>query len=528
MDRFLLSQLLLLVAAPWSESLSSYLEECLHDRDYDELVNIAKNGLEKTDHPSKIVIVGAGISGLTAAKLLRDAGHKVTVLEISGRVGGRIMTYRAEKPDWYVELGAMRLPSTHKIVREFIRQFGLKLKKFSQMDDNAWYLVNGVRTKAKTVKQNPDILNYTVDPSERGKSAKTLYKETLHETLGLFQNSSCEALLNRFDSFSTKEYLIKEGKLSRGAVQMIGDLLNEDSGFYMSFLNSLMEFDIFSHEDGFDEIKDGFDQLPNNFHQLMPGIVQFNSTVEQIISNGNNVRVFYRAPGTLSPSSIPADYVLVTASAKATRHIKFMPPLSSNKSYALRSVHYASATKIVLACKEKFWEKDKIQGGPSVTDHPSRFIYYPNHNFPSEVGVIVASYTWNNDAEFFVPLSDEKCIDVVIEDLAKIHSISKDKIQLHCDKHVIKRWNLDKHSMGAYASFTPYEFVDYSGALFQNEGRVHFAGEHTAQPHGWIDTAMKSAVRAARNIHGNSALLLGEKQQQEKPERDTWVQRNEL
>lgn len=254
----------------------------------------------------------------------------------------------------------------------------------------------------------------------------------------------------------------------------------------------------------FDEITGGFDQLPRAFHKALPNVVRFNCTVEKIMTKGNKVRVFYRAPDTLAPTIVTADYVLVTSSAKATRHIQFLPPLSPAKAHALRSINYASSSKIILACSEKFWEKDGIRGGYSITDRPSRFIYYPSHNFSSGVGVILASYTWNNDAEFFLPLTDEKCLDVVLQDLADIHQVSKEYLQYTCDQHVIQKWQLDQHSLGAFAAFTPYQFVDYSRALFTHEGRVHFAGEHTAQPHAWIDTAMKSAIRAASNIHHDS------------------------
>ncbi|XP_052019901.1 L-amino-acid oxidase [Apodemus sylvaticus] len=495
--------LALAVSLDWKAASSlTPIEKCMEDHDYERLLKVVTLGLNRTSKPQKVVVVGAGVAGLVAAKVLSDAGHKVTILEAANRIGGRIFTFRDEETGWIGELGAMRMPSSHRILHKLCRSLGLNLTQFTQYDENTWTEVNDVKLRNYVVEKMPEKLGYNLKHRERGHSPEDIYQMALNKAFKDLKALGCKKAMNKFNKHTLLEYLLREGNLSRPAVQLLGDVMSQEGFFYLSFAEALRAHACLSDRLRYSRIVGGWDLLPRALLSSLSGSVLLNAPVVSVTQGRYDVRVRIRvtsSPHSYSLKVLTADVVLLTASGPALQRITFSPPLTRKRQEALRALHYVAASKVFLSFRRPFWHEDHIEGGHSNTDRPSRIIFYPARG---EGSLLLASYTWSDAAGPFAGLSTDEAMRLALQDVAALHG--PEVYRLWDGRGVVKRWAEDPHSQGGFVVQPPSfghgaEDYDWSAPY----GRIYFAGEHTALPHGWVEAAVKSALRAALQINNN-------------------------
>ncbi len=93
-------------------------------------VSLARGGFHTVSAaPKKVIIIGAGMAGLSAGYELTQLGHDVTILEARARPGGRVHTLREPFDDGlYAEAGAARIPDTHDLTLKYVKLFELPLE----------------------------------------------------------------------------------------------------------------------------------------------------------------------------------------------------------------------------------------------------------------------------------------------------------------------------------------------------------------------------------------------------------------
>jgi len=148
-----------------------------------DYVKVVKQGISrnfKAEKPRKVVIVGAGLAGLSAAYELLRAGHDPLILEAQQRIGGRIYTMRELfARGLYGGADAMRIPHAHELTMAYVDPFGLRASDLVLGHPKAQVPVGGRMRHLSDVQANPQLVGFEPAAIVKGKISGLHWEERI-------------------------------------------------------------------------------------------------------------------------------------------------------------------------------------------------------------------------------------------------------------------------------------------------------------------------------------------------------------
>ena len=470
---------------------------------------------------AKVVILGAGLAGMTAAYELTKAGYHCQIVEARSFAGGRCQTARkgftatdlmgntqtcAFDEGQYLNHGAWRIPYFHRSTLHYTKHFGVPLEVFVN-DNDASYLYF---EKGDGPLAGKRVRKAEIAADARGHTAEILAK--------LAGRGGLDDAISPQDRDLFIAYLVNEGWLSPKDLHYAGtegrgydvfpgagvdpgpgkesvpyslsDVLHSKA---WSTLGSVTQFE--QQRTMFQPIG-GMDQIAKAFERQVGAMIRYSSPVEQIRQTASGVTVAYRDSAG-QRGEIAADYCLCTIPISVLKGIDagFSPPFKA----AMDQVSYVPANKIGLQMKRRFWEEDDfIYGGHVYTDIPGiGSISFPSTGWQGQKGVLLGYYAFGAEAArisakkpdaraAFALAAGQKVFPQYTENFENAFSYS---------------WHLDRHNLGGWADWSEEARKSAYPLLCEPDGRIYLAGEHLSYINGWQAAAFESAWQQIAKLH---------------------------
>lgn len=518
---------------------------------------IIKNGLNSLSstkpEPARVIVIGAGTSGLSAAYELNRAGMHVTVLEASQRVGGRVKTFREPfAPGLHAEGGAMRIPSNHFLVHAYLEHFRMvdQLEPFEQQNKIIYLSGYGSSLTYNDFnellkKRDPKLLSLfpNLKENEKGKTIDELWNEAVQVVYKEFDKIyipntndphhiksiglAYEHVTKLYDKYTLRTFLEEVAGWSQDCISLY-DLGSAHvvfgNGFIESWKDSFLSSNQQGESAGMQQLQNGMDSIalafinPRSKYSLQNKIRYGSRVIEvrkhETLEPGKGVEVRYELVGGMQTSEF-ADYIVFAIPYTALRLIKIEPVFDIEKMRAIRELRYVEVTKILLQFKKRWWEKylahleqeGEYGGGGMVTDLPIRYLMFPVKDAAQfqdgqQRGVVMASYTFEQDATELGSMQPQHRLRLAIENMAQI--FGKEHIYSNIETGASQIWPADEMAGGsAFAYFGPEQKSQLYKSIIQPSwnGIAHFAGEHASYTHGWIQGAFEAGIRSAYEIY---------------------------
>ncbi len=468
-----------------------------------------------------VVILGAGLAGLTAAYEMEKLGYKVQVLEARSFAGGRCQTARngfeltelggdpqrcTFDKGHYINHGPWRIPLHHQSTLHYTRQFEIPLEVMVNDNDHSFvYLENGGPLSKQRLRPAQ------IKADMRGHVAELLAKSVQDHTL--------DRQLTADDQRSLLDYLKHEGQLEAGDLSYKGrtgrgfavnpgagmnpgpGTLSDPLGFHDLLASGVGKVysavQDFPMQNTMFQPVGGMDMIPKAFEKRVGRHIKYRAEVQSIRHGENNVTVTYKDTATGKAGTVTADYCLCTLPLSTLRMVD--TDFSDKLKTAIKSVAYAPVGKIGLQMKRRFWEEDDhIYGGHVLTDLKGiNTISLPSSNWQKKKGVVLGYYNYQLNAIEVSGLTPAERAEFAIAAGEKIFPAYRESFE----SAFSVAWHRVQYNLGGWAEWNDKNRQDAYPVLLEGEGRVLLAGEHLSYLTGWQAGAIESAWQQMARIH---------------------------
>src|SRR6195952_3904809 len=479
--------------------------------------------LEGDPKGASVLILGAGLAGMTAALELRKAGYKVQVLEFNGRPGGRNWTLRGGDSftelggakqtcefgqGLYINPGPWRIPYHHRAVLDYCKRLNVALEPFIQLNHNA--LLHGSKAfggKPQRVRE--------IKSDFQGQVSELLAKAANQGKLDdAVSRDDKEILLQALKSWGAldKDYAYKGNLISaefrgfakepgggldaapkRGDPIVLSDILKSRMWRY------LQNFALHEFQTTMFQPVGGMDMIGKAFAREIGDVIRYDTKVTQIQQDGGGVTVTYvdtKNPAT--PLQAKADWCVCTIPLSILSQLPV--DVGARMKAAIDAVPYSASVKIGLQFKRRFWEEDEaIYGGISYTDLPIRQISYPSNGYNrSGRGVLLGAYVYGGaNAYEFTSMTPSDRVARAVELGARIHP----QYRAEFENGIEVAWHRVPFTLGCAGSWTETMREQHYDNLCQMDGRIVLAGEHASYIPAWQEGAILSSLDAITRLH---------------------------
>jgi monoamine oxidase len=457
----------------------------------------------------RVVILGAGIGGLVAAYELRRAGYEVTVLEARDRIGGRVWTVRGGdrieqtgRPDQraefasgnYLNAGAARIPSTHRLILSYARRLGVPMEVMVNCNRGAGWDFGG-----RVIRERQAVNDMRGRISEL--LAKAIDVRALDQEMPKDELATLRQFLSAYGALDEKGRYEPDGR--SGFAEEPGGYAHAPVPAKALGFGALVPSRAVVLPYLFEQISDmqapmlqpvgGMDAIARALYRDVRPSVRLGRPVYSLRRIGEGVRVVHGP----DKQALDADFCVCTL--PLTTLTKVDADFSPAKKAAMKDVPYLPSVKVGFEAP-RFWETDDfLYGGVAWTDRLNENILYPSGGIHAPTGVLVAAYVagWTNEGnpQRFAALSHEERIRISRESIEALHP-GRSKL---LSKPVTVAWGLTPWSEGVGA-VGPDWGESRRGAryaeLLKPEGPIVFAGEHLSYVGLWQEGAALSAHEA--------------------------------